>query len=1561
MAKYYERIKALEAEEDARPVDRRAIDDSSFEFDTLKAKGLAGKLLAWLIQQRWFYALLRICAPVRKMGGIYFVTRYEDVAYVRTHDDRFEAPYGPEMDRLTGGAGFLLGMRRGARYDDQFDCILNGKAGQPPAFQRKDLDKFVIPHANAVARQLLKASAGEIDVIADYLNRIAVETCCRHYGLEPEDPNAFAQWLMSLSALLFADYPGNENVRALAMAGAKRIHPVTTQAIEQARFCLQKPAEATQRHGQAYRDWISDTVIGRLVAQQLADPDQGPSDDDIRGMIIGLAVGFVPTGAGGGGGILEVLLKRSDVMRHARIAAQDDEDETLERILLEAMRFKPPILPGLPRYVVRERTDADGGGNKRIDKIPAGATILAASFSAMFDGRKFGGSIKRFDENRTLGDDDLSFGGADLLHYCFGEQIFRKMITIGFKHLLRCDGLKPEKGKRGRMERTGPFPVHLHMTFTPDSGERDQSMLTICVPLPERVKKGELNDWLDTLGNPAGDAARAALMNSPRIHFAQMTAIGDANNDIPATLLVEINADGSTEQAIESFVSCLWNVSPFQTIMSAALNLKKITPTKVIAGLSRHNYALDIPPWTSGKGKAMGLNFFGLPEQSVALIESEKTLANTAREALDSFLLRGVDNQNSARDAVAYLRRQLKHMPGRLGAQLVRPQAKDPAVARHPTRPLMDTLGRVSKEKGLRRTFWATFGALWFSAFVFLQGGLAKGWSWEPVGHFLANIVHLMIALLGAYGLHWARFRLFGAPPLANGRPGPAKSRLWGWAIMTTLAYVLFAPIGFWGDGPLESVTSPDYASRLYTLSGFAWTLLLSAFLGLFLWLAALAGGVFAFRNLLAQSEAGSPPADTDLELKKHQEIMHRENQPDHAQNHIVFTTPLKDNPSWLRRVTMFIGFYFIKILVKHRFRKGFVLDLGTIHFARWFILPNSHTMVFYSNYDGSGESYFEDFVTKARWGQTGVWSNGKGFPRTKDLLFEGAKDATRFKRWIRHHQQITRFWFARFKDLSTRDIRRNAMICEGLAKARTDSEYRALIDLMTSRPRPHQQLETEEIQSLILRGMGNLKASAMLALKFPAASDVGDAALSRWLADLAGASATPSATPAAFDRRLSPDEGIAVNVAVSPSGLKRLRLGEIHHVHQSLPSDAFSSLPAAFRSGMVSEDRKAILGDTNHGDWHWGASEPDAVLLIYATDKAACKTAVSEETNVLLDAGFTVQRTVFTKPLKKPAREPFGFVDGVSQPVIKGMPGSQEPHQEIHVVEPGEIVLGYRDNTEYYPTSPMVNALSPGAAGLPSLPEQVADDFPAFGNDETLAPRDLGKNGSFLVIRQLEQDEPRFTAHLDAQAAAARDEYGLDYITADWLGAKLMGRWKDGSSILSHPYKPRTETEKELEAFKPSREDNAFLFGAEDPQAQKCPFGAHIRRANPRDSQNPTGENQVALSNRHRLLRRGRVYEDDATNSQGLLFMCLNANLERQYEFVQQTWLNATRFHGLHDEYDSIAGASDLTPNTFTVPTPAGPIRIKDLRSFVTMRGGGYFFMPSRSALRFLSVLAKS
>lgn len=83
---------------------------------------------------------------------------------------------------------------------------------------------------------------------------------------------------------------------------------------------------------------------------------------------------------------------------------------------------------------------------------------------------------------------------------------------------------------------------------------------------------------------------------------------------------------------------------------------------------------------------------------------------------------------------------------------------------------------------------------------------------------------------------------------------------------------------------------------------------------------------------------------------------------------------------------------------------------------------------------------------------------------------------------------------------------------------------------------------------------------------------------------------------------------------------------------------------------------------------------------------------------------------------------------------------------------------------------------------------------------------------------------------------------------------------------------------------------ENSLGLGLEDPEGLRCPFGAHIRRANPRDSLGSM--EQVAISNRHRILRIGRQYSRRPERTPGLLFMCLNGDLERQFEFVQQTWI---------------------------------------------------------------------
>jgi Dyp-type peroxidase family len=259
-----------------------------------------------------------------------------------------------------------------------------------------------------------------------------------------------------------------------------------------------------------------------------------------------------------------------------------------------------------------------------------------------------------------------------------------------------------------------------------------------------------------------------------------------------------------------------------------------------------------------------------------------------------------------------------------------------------------------------------------------------------------------------------------------------------------------------------------------------------------------------------------------------------------------------------------------------------------------------------------------------------------------------------------------------------------------------------------------------------------------------------------------------------------------------------------------------------------------------------------------------------------------------------------------------------------MHVVEPGELVLGYRDN---------LGNLSP-------TPRDRGDD--------------LGRNSSFLVIRQLEQHVQAFHDYVAAQAAALRSNprapgfEGADF--EHWIAARMVGRWRDGSSLVraQHPPPQRRESAD----WQP---DNDFQFGKEDPVGLRCPLGAHIRRANPRDSFEPGSAKQLGITNRHRILRVGRVYEPANGAEPGLLFMCVNADIERQFEFLQQTWILGSNFHGLDDEIDPLVGYRGPR-DSMSIPMPRGPLRLRGLARFVTTRGGGYFFLPSRSALGVLS-----
>ena len=106
---------------------------------------------------------------------------------------------------------------------------------------------------------------------------------------------------------------------------------------------------------------------------------------------------------------------------------------------------------------------------------------------------------------------------------------------------------------------------------------------------------------------------------------------------------------------------------------------------------------------------------------------------------------------------------------------------------------------------------------------------------------------------------------------------------------------------------------------------------------------------------------------------------------------------------------------------------------MKTIHFARWVFLDGKRRMFFASNYDGSLESYMDDFIDKVAWGLNLVFSNGVGYPRARWLVFGGARDELAFKDYLRVHQVPVRVWYSAYGDLTALNIAQNERLRAGL------------------------------------------------------------------------------------------------------------------------------------------------------------------------------------------------------------------------------------------------------------------------------------------------------------------------------------------------------------------------------------------------------------------------------------------------------------------------------------------------------------------------------------------------
>ncbi|MET0246200.1 MAG: hypothetical protein ABW182_05565 [Sphingomonas sp.] len=442
------------------------------------------------------------------------------------------------------------------------------------------------------------------------------------------------------------------------------------------------------------------------------------------------------------------------------------------------------------------------------------------------------------------------------------------------------------------------------------------------------------------------------------------------------------------------------------------------------------------------------------------------------------------------------------------------------------------------------------------------------------------------------------------------------------------------------------------------------------------------------------------------------------------------------------------------------------------------------------------------------------------------------------------------------------------------------------------------------------------------------------------------------------------------------------------------VPTRTLRGMPDEFIDGM--ETRAAILGDDpflKQRDAVWQESKGDKrvhiILTLYAQmkpDGTACD-ELQHETDaivalcdslhggvVLLDgvgpdkARWQDLSAVMRQdgdrcwPTNK---EHFGLSDGFGDPVFSGQFSGEAERLRVagggklmadgswQPLATGEFLLGYPDEAQEIPGAAMPIAFS--------------------------------RNGTFMAYRKLHEAVGTFHDYIDDQASRYARTFQVPQDEAVLtIKAKMVGRWEDGVPLMVAPtYGAWRRFVAELDQAraagdKPKLAEIALRFTnftyASDPVGSKCPLTSHLRRANPRDTLGPTFDasgrslDGSAIINRRRILRRGLPYgafdrnAPDTGGDHGIIFMALCTSLFRQFEFVQQQWMQYGLDFNTGSDTCPVIGNHAVTDEpklVIPVDPDAGrlPFICDHLPQLVEPRGGDYFFIPSMTALRMIGM----